>query len=661
MKALTTSAHRLSLDELRAVHGPLLGSLPPPDQHRFWARLARWLPRAVSALAALYGEDQAGVLISQLVEIAARGASVRKADLRLLDATREIDADWFQRTDVIGYVAYAEQFGPTLADVGRRVDYLDELGVTYLHLMNVLATRPSPNDGGFAVTDYRSVQPSLGTTEDLRNLADTLRAHSISLCVDLVMNHTAREHEWARKARAGNSEFRDYYIVFPDRTEPDAYEHTLPQVFHEMAPGNFTWDNAMNGWVWTTFNDYQWDLNYRNPRVIAEMLDVMLYLANVGVDVLRLDAVAFTWKRLGTNCQNQPEAHLIVQVLRALMAVAAPAAILKAEAIVGPRQLTTYLGSHERQRSECQIAYHNQLMVMVWSALASKDASLLTEAMMRLPPTPQTTGWVTYVRCHDDIGWAVDDADAAVIGVSGPAHRNFLAAWYRGDFPGSFAHGRSFSVNEQTGDERTCGMTASLCGISHAEVVGDAVALEFGVKRLLLAYGVMAAFGIPLVYMGDEVAMASDDSYLNDPTRADDSRWMQRPAMDWQRVERRKIPGSVEERVFSGLTRVLARRRSTPPLRQGGTTAILRVDAPGVFAFARSHPEHGRLLGLVNFTETAASITSDVLGWAGLSASAVDVLSGAVPREQRIQLDSLTAAWFTDDAADRVVPLPPPD
>ena len=648
-----------TVDDLRAAHGPMLAGLSDSDQHRFWKRLGVWLPRAATSLDALYGAEAAAQLLSRLVEVAARGAASRKAELRLLDASREIEPDWFQRPDVIGYVAYAKQFGPQLRDIGTRIDYLGELGVTYLHLMNVLRTRPSPNDGGFAVSDYRSVQQDLGAMDDLEALADRLRAQGISLCIDFVMNHTAEEHEWAQKARAGDEHFRDYYLVYPDRTVPDAFEKTLPEVFPEIAPGNFTWDPALNGWVWTTFNTYQWDLNYRNPDVVVEMLEVMLYLANVGIDVLRLDAVAFTWKRLGTNCQNQPEAHLIVQVLRALMAVAAPAVVLKAEAIVGPRELTTYLGSHERQRPECQIAYHNQLMVMVWSALASKDAVLLSEAMRRLPPTPSTAGWVTYVRCHDDIGWAVDDSDAEATGISGAAHRAFLAQWYRGDFPGSFSSGRSFSVNEETGDERTCGMTASLCGISHAELTGDSAAIDVGMRRLLLAYGVMAAFGIPLVYMGDEVAMGSDDSYLSDPTRADDSRWMHRPVMDWDRVERRRVAATIEQRVFAGLTRLLSIRSRTPPMRQGGVTTILRVDAAAVFAFARAHPEHGRLLGLANFSETAAVVRDDVLGAAGMGVDAVDVLGDAAVLDGQIMLGPLTVAWFTNDATDRVVPLPP--
>ena len=640
------------MEQLRAT------SADDPTRRAFDARARRWLPRVEGPLAALYGPEGASALTTRLLGIAEDAAAARKPDLRDLDAARTADPGWFQATDRIGYVAYAELFGPTLGDVEARIGYLEELGVTYLHLMKVLESRPAPNDGGFAVSDYRAVDGGLGSLGDLERLADGLRRRGMSLCIDLVMNHTAREHQWAERARAGDPKYRDYYLVFPDRTQPDAYEATLPEVFPEIAPGSFTFDEHLDGWVWTTFNTYQWDLNYRNPDVLAEMLDVMLFLANIGVDVLRLDAVAFTGKRLGTNCQNQPEAHLIVQVLRAFVEIAAPGVLLKAEAIVGPRELTTYLGSHVRARAECQIAYHNQLMVMLWSALASGDARLATEAMAALPPTPTAAGWVTYVRCHDDIGWAVDDADAARAGVSGRDHRRFLAQWYRGDFPGSFARGQAFSVNEETGDERTCGMTAALCGITHAEASGDAAALDFALRRLRLLYGVAASFGMPLVYMGDEIALPSDSSYRHDPLRADDSRWAQRPVMDWVRAADRQRPETVAGRAFHAVRDVLAARRATPPLCQGGSVEILRVDDQRVLAFARSHPERGRLLGLANVSTSPASAPLDALAWAGVSEAAPEVFGspGVERRDGRIHLPALTMAWFTDDREARVIP-----
>ncbi len=270
---------------------------------------------------------------TQLVLDALRAAAERPAELRRLDRRREIDPAWFQRSRMIGYVCYADRFAGSLAGVRQHLDYLVELGVTYLHLMPLLRPREGENDGGYAVADYDQVDPRIGTMADLQALAGDLHERGIALCVDLVLNHTAREHEWARKALAGEPGYREMYLIYPDRTEPDAYERTLPEVFPDIAPGSFTQVPGL-GWVWTSFHEYQWDLNYANPAVFRAMLGTMLALANRGIDVLRLDAVPFLWKRMGTACQNQPEAHLLLQAFRALTRLAAPGLVLKAEAIV---------------------------------------------------------------------------------------------------------------------------------------------------------------------------------------------------------------------------------------------------------------------------------------------------------------------------------------
>jgi amylosucrase len=625
-------------------------------QQLFVLRLRAALKEIVPVLRLLYPTSPAEALIEQFAAVAAEAAVARKAALRRRDVERTVNSLWFQAPDTVGYVAYAEQFGPTLNDVAKRADYLSELGVKYFHLMNVLKARPEPNDGGFAVQDYRSVCEERGTIDDLESLADTLRDANVSLCLDLVMNHTAAEHEWAQAARAGDPKYRDYYLVFPDRSTPDAFEVDLPEVFPEMAPGNFTWDGELNGWVWTTFNTYQWDLNYGNPNVLVEMFAIMCFLGNRGVESLRLDAVAFTWKRLGTNCQNQPEAHLIVQVLRALMSAVAPSILLKAEAIVGPRELTTYLGAHsngvhQSEFAECQLAYHNQLMVNIWSSLASRDAVLMSQAMRALPQTPSTAGWGTYVRCHDDIGWAIDDADADAVGINGADHRRFLAAFFRGDFPGSFAHGVPFSSNAETGDERTCGMAAALTGISHARTTADTAGLTYGIKRLLLAYGIAASFGMPLLYMGDELALGDDVSYLGDPTRADDSRWRQRPPMDWKLAEKRSVLGTVEHSVFTGMQSLLKARAATPALHQGGLTYVLDVSERSVFAFAKRHPRHGVLLGLANVAEHPVNITRSAVDWAGLLGDVRNMLGDTARLVGgRIEIEPLSLAWFVNAA-----------
>ncbi len=627
---------------------------------RFLARARRAVHDSWGALALLYGAERADDLVVEFAGHAAVTAATRALALRELDAAREVNPAWFQHPAQLGYVAYCERFGPTVRDVESRVAYLEELGVTYFHLMKVIEPRPEPNDGGFAVADYRNVDPALGTIDDLGRLADALRASGISLCVDLVMNHTAREHAWAVAARAGDESKRAYYITYSDRSEPDKWEESLPEVFPELAPGNFTYDDDLDAWVWTTFNTYQWDLNYANPAVLGEILEVILYLANVGVDVMRLDAVAFTWKRLGTNCQNQPEAHLIAQVLRSFTQLAAPGVLLKAEAIVGPRELTGYLGAHGElgERTECHLAYHNQLMVMIWSALASRDAVLLSTAMRRLPRTPSGAGWATYVRCHDDIGWAVDDDDAAAAGINGALHRSFLADFYRGDFPGSFAEGASFGVNEETGDERTCGTTASLAGLSRALRNDDAAARRTAIRRITLAYGLAASFGMPLLYMGDEVGQCNDLSYLDEPALADDSRWMQRPRMDWEAVRRSEELGTVEFEIRSALQHLFRTRAATGALVQGGDTWIIDSGDSRVFAFGRYHPREGRLLGVANMAEVEVEISPEIFDSVGLSRRAPDALDtpGVGVWDDRLHVPPLTLAWFVDSLGERVVP-----
>src|SRR5262249_23548405 len=344
---------------------------------------------------------------------------------------------------------------------------------------------PEPNDGGYAVADYGAVEPALGTMDDLRALAADLRAAGMALCIDVVLNHTAREHPWAQAAIAGDERMLGFYRTFPDRTEPDAYELPLPEVFPDTAPGSFSRVPELGRWVWTTFNDYQWDLDYTNPEVFGAMAEVVLALAAAGVDVLRLDAVPFLWKRRGTNCQNQPEVHEPLQALRAVMRIAAPGVAFKAEAIVSPRQLVAYLGAGRHQGKHCDLAYHNVLMVLLWSTLATKRVALMTQTLRAMPPVPRGAGWVTYVRCHDDIGWAITEEDAARAGEDGHRHRPFLADFYAGEFPGSFARGARFQPDPHTGEARTSGTAASLAGLEQALTSGDEVAVEMAIRRVL--------------------------------------------------------------------------------------------------------------------------------------------------------------------------------
>jgi len=576
---------------------------PAADRAVFLARLRRSWPDLFDGLTEAYG-DAAAALAARVVGLATQRFIERPAELRLLDLQRHVAPDWFQSPSMLGYAAYTERFAGTLKGVADRVPYLAELGVTYLHLMPLLQPRPRPNDGGYAVMDYRTVREDLGTFDDVVTLTEVLREHGISLTLDLVLNHVAAEHEWARRARAGEERYRRYFHIFPDRTEPDAYERTMPEVFPAFAPGSFTWDPDLQGWVWTTFNTWQWDLNWHNPDVFCEFADLVCFLANHGVECLRLDAIAFIWKRLGTDCQNQPEVHALTQALRAVARIAAPALLFKAEAIVGPQQLVPYLGVGRHSGKVSDLAYHNSLMVQIWSALAARDARLMTEALGRFPRKAPTTSWTTYVRCHDDIGWAISDEDDAAVGWNGHAHRAFLSDYYSGRFPGSDARGLVFQENPSTGDRRISGTAASLAGLEAAiDAGGDPRRVDIAVRRLLLAHLLMLGFGgLPLLYMGDELALLNDYGYADDPEHADDNRWVHRPRMPWDVAERRHVEGSVEHRVWHALRDAVRVRAGLVAMHASVEADLLEPVNPAVFAIARRHPAQ-TVIGLFNMTE----------------------------------------------------------
>lgn len=414
--------------EARAFFTGIKKSLPRLHKYRqadLQARIERYLPELMDGLSEVFPDPKA--VAAQVAQVLGRNLAERSDELQTLDLTRTHQPDWFLRPDMIGYIAYTDRFAQNFKGVGKHIDYLKELGVKYLHLMPFLLPREGENDGGYAVADYRQIRPDLGTIDNLEALTTQLRHEGISLCMDLVLNHVAQEHPWAIAAKAGDPKYRDYFYIFPDRALPDQYEKNLPEVFPDFAPGNFTWDDAVQGWVWTTFNKWQWDVNWSNPNVFLEYLDVILWLANKGVDVFRLDAIAFTWKRMGTNCQNQPEVHALTQALRAAVRIGAPAVAFKAEAIVAPEDLIAYLGTGSHYGKVSELAYHNSLMVQIWSSLASRDTRIFTQALIRFPEKPASAGWTTYLRCHDDIGWAISDIDAALQGFNGAAHRRFLS------------------------------------------------------------------------------------------------------------------------------------------------------------------------------------------------------------------------------------------
>ena len=626
------------------------------DADLFWVRLERFFEDARLPLLRLYGDrpdsqEHFAAIFDSVID----AYLARPEPLRLLDLEREITPDWFERPTMVGYVCYPRFFAGRLTDVRDRLDYLEELGITYLHLMPLLKPRPGKNDGGYAVADFRAVDPELGDMADLNALASDLRERGISLCVDLVLNHTAREHEWAQRAMAGEEEYLEYYHTFPDRSLPDAYEPSLPEIFPDEAPGNFSFYPEMAGrgrWVWTTFYDYQWDLNYANPAVFREMLETMFFLVDQGVDVLRLDAAPFLWKRMGTNCQNQPEVFLLIQAFRALLRVVAPGVILKAEAIVPPDALLQYVGVKTTVGKQCELAYNNQLMVNLWSGLATGKANLVTQAAHHAPRLLLGAAPINYVRNHDDIGWAMADGDLAAIGENPFLHRQFLNEFYTGRFPGSFARGTFFQFNPKTGDARISGTTASLAGLEQALENQDEPAIDLAIRRILLLHSIiMARGGIPLIYMGDEVGLLNDNSYLQDPKKANDSRWLHRPRMDWSKMGKRHDPHSVEGRLFAGLLKLIKVRKSNPLLHNFALFQPMWTDNVHVLAFGRRRPE-GNLLVLANFHEHPQSVQDDLPHQVGIVGSVRNLLAEQLPLNTtggRLYLEPYETLWLVGD------------
>ncbi|MCP3870542.1 MAG: amylosucrase [Gammaproteobacteria bacterium] len=600
--------------------------LPRTDEaewQAFLARVNRHFPRLFLLLHRLYGQQYdffyhlEGVLTTAIEMWLAR-----PDELKALDAAREADPLWFQSHRMVGAMCYVDLFAGDLEKFRACIPYLSELGITYLHLMPVFKSPEGDNDGGYAVSSYREVDPRLGTMDELALLAAELRHHGISLVLDFVFNHTSDEHTWARKALTGDTDHQAYYRMYSDRELPDAFEKTIKAVFPDEHPGCFTYRNRIRKWVWTTFHNYQWDLNYENPVVFNAMAEEMLLLANQGVEVLRLDAVAFLWKRVGTSCENLPEAHWIIQAFNALVQIVAPALVFKSEAIVHPDEVMKYIDEHE-----CPLSYNPQLMALLWNALATRDVSLLRQAIARRFDIPPGCAWINYIRCHDDIGWVFSDDDTLELNINPQDHRRFLSAFYSGSFKGSFARGLPFQEDPVTGDMRISGTTASLTGLEVALEQDDQEKTDLAISRILLLHGVLMTIGgIPLVYLGDEIGMLNDYSYGNNAEKEGDTRWAHRPAFDWERASLRRDQNSIPGRIFRGLQRLIQIRQQTLAFTRA-ETEIIDSGNDQIFGYFRQHEDQSVLV-LANFSEHEQIIAAKRLRLLGLRKTFTDIVAG---------------------------------
>jgi len=571
----------------------------------FYTRLGANFYSIYSLFHILYGKrEDFEAQALRLVETMAR-QYIKRSDLfKQKDLDREKNYTWFLSQQWVGMALYTDGFAGDLKGLQSKLYYFQELGINMIHIMPILQCPEGRSDGGYAVSDFRHVDDRIGSNADLESLVEDLRKHDILLTLDVVVNHTSNEHEWAKKAREGDQKYQDYYYTFATREIPDMFEKNMPEIFPETSPGNFTWDEEMQKWVMTVFNDFQWDLNYSNPSVFIEMLDIILFWANEGADIIRLDAVAFLWKKIGSISQNEREAHLILQLMKDCCQVTAPGVLFIAEAIVAPIEIIKYFGEDAINAKECEIAYNATYMALLWDAVATKNANLLYQGLKSIPDKLERATWLNYLRCHDDIGLGFDDMDIRAVGYEPFEHRKFLIEYYTGNFSDSDARGLLFGYNPKNGDARISGSLASLAGLETALNSGDEARIDNAVKHILMLHSMIMSFGgIPLLYYSDELGTLNDMSYLQDKDKSNDSRWAHRPKIDWEKAERRHQPGTIEYRIFNALKKMIAVRKEIAAFADFNNRDLIHVDNPHVFVFSRTDLTHttGGVLVVCNF------------------------------------------------------------
>jgi len=622
----------------------------------FYTRLGANFYAIHSLFHLLYGDrpDFKSQMV-KLVETLAVRYMERSPHLRMSDLARERDYNWFLSQKWVGMALYCDRFAGDLKGLRTKLPYLQDLGINMVHVMPILDCPPDHSDGGYAVRDYFKVDARYGTTDDVEALAMTLKKRDMLLVLDVVVNHTSNEHEWAQRAQRGEKKYQEYYYLFDDRDMPDTFEETMPEVFPATAPGNFTWDEAMGKWVMTVFNNYQWDLNYRNPAVLVEMIDIMLFWANKGVDILRLDAVAFLWKKIGSTCQNEREAHLLLQLMKGCCQVTAPGVLFIAEAIVAPSEVAKYFGEDAISAKECEIAYNATFMSLLWDGVATKNAVLLNQGIKHLPVKLERATWLNYVRCHDDIGLGFDDEDVRRSGYDPAQHRHFLIDYFTGRFSGSVARGLPFSENPKTGDARISGALASLAGLETALESDDPAAIDAAVKTILLLHSLILSFGgIALFYYGDAIGTLNSLEYLAEPSERDDNRWVNRSRFDWNKAALRHQSGTVEQRIFNGLKKMITLRKELNAFADFDNRQLLAVDNRHLLVFLRSdmHNARNRVLVVSNFHTDAQRLPLGTLRPYGLFQQNVmrDICSGesVTVDNEAVMIPPLACCWLVD-------------
>ena len=551
----------------------------------------------------------AEILFHQLIETIIKAYTSRPEILKQRDHVKQETEHWFLSNEITGMSLYVDRFCGDIKTLETKLDYFEGLGVNFLHLMPLFKSPENESDGGYAVSNFREVDERFGSIKDLQLLQKKMQERNMYLMLDIVLNHTSNQHEWAIKAKQGNKKYQDYYYFYNDRSLPDQYDKTMPEIFPVASPGNFTFIPESNKWVMTVFHNYQWDLNYNNPLVFIEMIDTVFFYANLGVDVLRIDAPAFIWKQLGTNCQNLPQAHTLLRLLKQCVQVATPGIALLGEAIVAPKEIMKYFGTDNYTTRECDFAYNATHMALQWDMLATGDTKVMLAAQPELLKKPIGTSWITYTRCHDDIGLGYDDEMIAKAGYNPYQHRKFIKDYYSGVFNGSTSTGALFSVNEKTGDARISGSLASLCGLEKALKEKDADAIALSIQKILLmqAHSFFLG-GVPMLFYGDEVGYTNDYSYLKEADKSYDNRWMHRPLIDWKKNKKVEKDGTAEQKIFVSTKKLINIRKSITAVADHSNITWLTPHNEHVAGYLRS--KNGQQLFCVfNFNNQPAFLT----------------------------------------------------
>lgn len=563
----------------------------------------------------------------------------RKDELKALDRKRESNPKWYKKNDILGMMMYVDAFAGNLDGVREKLDYIQECNVNYLHLMPLLESPEGRSDGGYAVSDFRKVQPELGTMEDLENLADECRHRGISVCLDFVMNHTSEDHEWAKRARAGEKEYMDRYYFYDNYDIPAQYERTVPQVFPTTAPGNFTWLEDLQKFVMTTFYPYQWDLNYQNTTVMNEMIYNMLNLTNKGVDIIRIDAVPYIWKQLGTNCRNLPQVHSIVRMMRMICEIVCPGVLLLGEVVMEPEKVVPYFGTVEKP--ECHMLYNVTTMATTWHTVATHDARLLRQQMDIVNRLPKDYVFLNYLRCHDDIGWGLDYGWLRQFGIDEVAHKRYLSDFFTGKFPGSFGRGELYNDDPSSGDARQCGTTASLCGVEKAAYEKDEEALKKAVRFDLTLHAYMLTqAGIPVIYSGDEIGQENDYTYHEDPKKWEDSRYIHRGKFQWDKAELRNQEETVQYEIFQGLRKMEEIRLNHEVFAADATVWTVDTWDDAILGLVKTKGDE-KLVALFNFSEF------DKVAWINEDDGMYqDLISGREMEARGVQIPAFGCYWL---------------